>query len=133
MGAGKSSLDAATSGEIFRKDHPMILACNRHQALILPARMAYVADGYVAGQVVARNTVSGLYEKYDDGASSGLDTAAGVLLHDVEPASGSSELARVVFEGKVFEDKLTGLDSAAKTDLKARSIVDATGAQILTF
>lgn len=133
MGNGVSSQDAVVNTEIFRKNHPIILACNRHLATLLPARMAYVADGYVAGQVVARNAVTGNYEKYVDGSASGIGTAAGVLFQDVSPASGDTEIARVIFGGEVFEAKLTGLDAAAIVDLKARSITDATGVAVLKF
>jgi len=133
MASGVSSKDAAVNNEIFRKDNPMILACDRHLATILPVRLAYVSGGYKAGQVLGRNSVSGNYEKYDNGASSGLDTAVCVLMHAATPASSDTELAKAVFGGRVYEDKLTGLDSNGKTDLKSRSIVDASGSQILIF
>lgn len=133
MASGKSSLDAAVATEIFRKDHPIILACNRHHATILPVRLAYKSGGYAAGEVVARNSVSGEYAAYNDAGASGLDTAAGVLLDAVEPASGSTDIGRVVFRGEVFQSKLTGLDANAITDLNARSITDGSGTQILLF
>jgi hypothetical protein len=57
----------------------------------------------------------------------------GVLAHDAEPASGSTDMAVMIAGGKVFEDKLLGLDSAARTDLKARTIEDATGIKVLSF
>lgn len=133
MANGKSSLDAAVSTEIFRKNHPVILACNRHQAHMVPVRLAYVAGGYKPGQVIACNSVDGTYAKYDDGASSGLDTAVGILNHEAEPASGDTEAAVMIAGGKVFEAKLIGLDANGKTDLKSRTITDATGVAILSF
>ncbi len=127
-------LDAFTSQEIFRKDHPMILASNRHLASIKPVRLAYDADGYVAGQVLGRNSVSGYFQKYDSGGASGLDTATCILFEEVTAAASSgTTIARGIFAGEVYKSKLTDLDSGAETDLKARTIVDATGIEVLKF
>lgn len=127
-------LDAKFDGEIFRKDHPIILAANRHLASLRPVRLAYVdANGYDAGTVLARNTVNGYYYAYDDNGSSGLDTAACVLFEDATPASGSTMLARAVFGGEVFYTKLTGIDTNGITDLGGRLITDAFENQILKF
>lgn len=126
-------LDARTSGEIFRADHPIILALNRHLATILPVRLAYVSGGYVAGQVLARNTVTGYFQKYDSGGASGTDTARAVLFESADPVSGDTMLARGIFGGWVFESKLIDLDNDAKTDLKATSIIDASGVTVLKF
>lgn len=132
-----SNVDARFRSEIFRKDHPMIIAQNRQLASILAVRLAYNASGYVAGQVLARNSTSGMYENYDDGASSGLDTAACILFegHEVAEFEGStgSVAARGIFRGDVYKDKLVGLDSNGETDLKARTIIDATGINVLSF
>lgn len=132
-----SSLDAKFDGEIFRKDHPIILSGNRVLASILPVRLAYDSDGYLAGTVIARNTTSGLYQKYDNGGSSGLDTAAAILFGDKAESdfasTGDSQAARGIFGGEVFQSKLTGLDAGAITDLGARSITDASGTQVLKF
>lgn len=128
-----TDLDAKSSGQIFRKDNPMILATNRHHATMLPVRLSYDVDGYKAGQVLARNSVSGLYAKYDSGGASGLDTAKCILFEDAAPESGSTDLARGVFRGEVYQDLLLDLDSGAITDLGARSVVSATGSTILIF
>lgn len=131
------STDIKFSGEIFRKDHPMILAARRDLASIKPVRLAFQTDGYVAGTVLGRNSVSGYYQAYTDAGASGQDTAVGVLFEKVEEdlfaSSGDTRMARMIAGGEVFEDKLTGLDAAAKTDLGSRSIVDATGVTILKF
>lgn len=131
------SLDAQFLGQIYRADHPIILAQNRQQAVLMPVRLAYDSDGYPAGQVIARNTVSGYYEKYDNGASSGLDTAAAILF-EPHPESQFSDsdnttLGIGIFGGQVFKEKLTDLDSNAITDLGAKTIIDASGIQILKF
>jgi hypothetical protein len=99
-----------------------------------PVRVAYDAAGYTAGQVVARNSTSGLYQKYNDSGSSGTDTAVGVLFNDVldMPASGT-DVAQVIVSGQVFEAACIGLDANAKTDLKARTVVDGSGVSILMF
>ncbi len=132
--------DMKFSGEIFRKNHPIILSTNRHLATILPVRLQYDAAGYSAGEVIARQTsgaASGTHLAYDDNASSGINVAVGILMEDIPveafPSSTGTQVARAIFGGEVFEDKLVGLDAAAKVDLKSRSIVDATGTTILKF
>jgi hypothetical protein len=129
-----SGLDFVTSGQVFRKDYRMVLAMNRHQAAIIPVRLAYDAAGYVMGQVIARNTTSGLWSKYVTAGSSGTDTAVGILFNDVQdmPASGT-DLGQLIVKGQVFEDACIDLDSAAKVDLGARSVITGTGATILMF
>lgn len=131
------SIDSNFKKEVFRKDYPAIIAQDRQLAVMLGARLAYNATGYLAGTVVARNTVSGLYDKYDGGAASGLDVAAGVLFQDVagedfESATGSTT-AVVVAAGVVYKDKLIGLDAGAETDLGARTIVGADGVELLKY
>jgi len=131
-----SNLDAKVKTQIFRKDFPIILATNRHLATILGVRLVYDADGYLAGTVLARRT-DGLYAAYDDGGSSGLDTARGILFEDVAPeefvATTGTAVARSIFGGEVFKDKLIGLDANGETDLGARTIIDASSVSILKF
>jgi len=131
MGSG---IDFVTSGQIFRKDNRMVIAMNRHQASIMGVRMAYEANGYIAGQVLARNSVSGLHCKYATAGSSGTDAAVGVLFNDVSdmPASGT-DLGQMIVKGQLFEDLLIDLDSAAKVDLGARSVINGSGVTILMF
>lgn len=124
------------NGAIFRQDHPQILACQRHLATIIPTMFTQSGSGMLeAGTVVARNSVSGFYEEYDNGASSGLDTAVGVTLDDLDfpAATGGTKALRVCVGGRVYKDKLTGLDANAETDLKARTVVDGMGNEILIF
>lgn len=132
-----SNTDAKYIDPIFRKDHPMVLAKNRHQASLMPVSLKYSSTDLKAGQVMARNSVTGLYEKYVNGGASGLGTAVGILMEDkiVEDfaSTGATVTARVITKGEVFENLLTGLDAQAKTDLKARSLVDGLGNQILSF
>lgn len=132
-----SSIDPTFSGSIFRKDHPMVLAQNRQLATMVPVALAYNASGYVAGRVLGRNSVSGQYANYDNGASSGLDTAVGVLFESVDVTEFESSTgtihARMIVGGELYESKLLGLDANAKTDLGSRSIVDASNTTILKF
>lgn len=122
------------SNEIFRKDQPQIFARNRQLAKIMPVMLAFQSAGYKAGVVLARNSVSGLYDKYDDAAASGLGVAVGVLLHDVSDApSGGVEAAQCCVGGELYESLLTGLDANGKTDLKSRSVIDARGDTVLMF
>ena len=128
------AVDARTSGEIFRKSYPNIIASNRHHATIVGARLKYLADGYKAGQLVARNTVSGLLEKYVNGAASGTGTAYGVLLFDVKDMpSGVNLAANVAVKAEVYESKVIDLDSTAKTQLGGRSVVHADGVTVFMF
>lgn len=125
---------------IFRHDSPNILAKNPQRANIDGIALAYDSGGYVAGQVLARNSTSGLYQKYVSSGPSGTGTAACVLLDNLRgdyttAASGDvgTQAVRGVFGGEVFKDNLTGLDSGAITNLGARSYVDFNGSNILTF
>lgn len=135
--AGTSSRDAANSTEIFRKDHPIILACNRHQALILPIRIkAKPADDtkYAAGTVMAKNSVDGFFYAYNDAGASGLNVAKCILLHDVFPAVLNTDMGDAAFGGVVWYDKLVGIDAAGITDLGGRRIVDSSGlGELLKF
>lgn len=132
-----ANIDIKFDGESFRKDHPIILSTNRQLATILPVRLAYHASGYEAGRVLGRNSVSGNYERYDNGGSSGLDTAKCVLFegHAVDEfdSSTGTVIARGIFGGEVFYGKLVGIDSNGETDLGARRIIDATGVEIMKF
>lgn len=134
------AIGANFNGNIFSKNNPMIIATNRQSAILNPVRLRYHASGYAAGTVLARNTTDGLFEKYDDGASSGLNTASCVLFEehptgdfDGTGATGSC-MAVGIFGGcTLYENKLIGLDANAKTDLGAKSIIDATGVTTLKF
>lgn len=128
--------DAKFSGQIFRKDNPIIIAANRHLAILHGVRLAYSATGYSAGQVLARNSVNGLYAQYDDGGASGLDTAKAILLEGLQAedmVAASGAVVPALFGGEVFESKLVGLDANAKTDLGSKTIIDGSGTQILKF
>ncbi len=132
-----SNTDAKFIDPIFRKDHPMVLAKNRHQASFLPVLLPYSATDYQAGTVMARNTVSGLYTRYVNGGASGTGTAVGVLFEDriVEDfaSTGATATARVIVKGELFQSQLIGLDSGAITNMNGKSYTDAFGIQILSI
>lgn len=133
MGAS-TGIDANSSGQVFRKSFPMVLACSRQLATFLPVRLAYDSNGYLAGTVLARNTTSGYYQKYALSGPSGTGKAACVLFSDVLDASASeNRLAQGVFSGRFYQASLVGLDAGAITDLGAKSVTDASGTQILFF
>ncbi len=128
------------SSSIFRKDWPIIIATNRASAVLLPVNLRYLSGGYVAGQVLARNTTDGLYDKYNSAGSSGTDTAACVLFesHPAEDFTGTttSDLTAAVgiFGGcTVFYDKMISVDADAIVDLGGKKIIDATGATVVKY
>lgn len=137
------NLDARVNNQVTRNDFAIILACNRHLATLLPVRLVYTGADYVAGLVLGRVTATGYYKAYNDSNSDGSQVAAAVLFEDVKltdislsspsGAASGTAIARGIFGGEVFTDKLTGLDAAAKVDLGAREIIDASSVSILKF
>lgn len=118
----------------------MVIATNRGSAVLLPVRLRYKAGGYVAGQVLARNTTDGLFEGYTSGGASGTDVAACVLFQsvqetsfDADNASGSTTAVGIFGGCTVYKDKLIDLDPDAETDLGAKTIIDASGVELLKF
>ena len=130
----ETALDFSTKTEIFRHNQPTLIARNRHLASLMGVRVAYDAGGYAAGVTLARNSVSGLYQKYNDSGASGINTAVGICYCDVPAdAASGTDIAQMLVKGEVYESKVTGLDAAGKVDLKSRSIVDGFGNTILMF
>lgn len=127
----RHGLDATFSGQIFRKDHPMVISSNRHLATLLPVRLAYDAGGYKAGQILALDSVANQYKKFS--AVSGSYQAACVLFEDVSAlGSSGTALARGIFGGEVFTSLLLDYSATAKTQLGARDIVDSSGVGSIT-
>lgn len=132
-----ASSDVRFVKDVSRVDRPMIIAQNRELATIMPVRLAYNASGYLAGTVLGRNNVSGDFAAYSNAGSSGTDTATCVLFESAKAgefdATTGTVLARAIFGGELYKDMLVGLDTDAESDLKARTIVDATNVNILKF
>lgn len=130
------SSDPGFKTEVFRNDFgKQVIAKNRHMCSIGPVKLATNASGYVRGTVLAKNSVSGEFAAYNDGASSGLPTAVCVLLDLVraEESTSNNVLADAVFGGELFYDNLTTMDAAAVTDLNGRTFTDSLGNKILRF
>ena len=135
-----ASVDAKFDGNIFQFNQPLVIAMNRSSAVLIGVRLRYNSGGYPAGQLLARNTTDGFYQKYASGGSSGTDTAACVLFsaHPVEDfdstASTGSTASVGIFGGcAVYKDRLTDYDSDALTDLKGRIIIGANGDELILF
>lgn len=133
-----TDLDMKVLTEAFRKNFPIIIAINRHQATLLPMRVEYLSGGYFAGQVMAKRTSTGLFAKYNDAGSDGVNTATSILFEDIEDmdntdAPSGSQVARGIFGGTVYKTKLIGLDAAAITDLGAKTLSDSIGPDLLKF
>ncbi len=84
---------------------------------------------YQAGEVLGKVTASGKYTTYDNTASNGTETAARILLENVD-ASGGDKTAVVIRRGPMTVNKndlgwgandATGI-SAGRTDLDALGI-----------
>jgi len=135
-----TDLDMKINTEVFRKNFPIIIAVNRHQATLLPMRVEYRAADYYAGQVMAKRTSTGLFAAYAGvGGPDGTGTAVSVLFEDISnqvasAAPSGSNVARGIFAGKVWKGKLIGLDANAITNLNARTLSDSSNlGDILSF
>lgn len=130
-----STMNPEFKNQIFRIDQPLILACDRHLAVILPVALRYQSAGVLAGTVVARNTTDGVYDPYSSGGSSGLNAAAGITMRNEATVSGDTVFTPVIFKGIVYYNNLIGVDATAigSTGLNGRKITDGTGDVLLMF
>jgi hypothetical protein len=136
------NLDASTNNQLTRNDFPIIIALNRHLATLLPVRLVNISPSdYLAGLVLGRRTSDGAYKAYNSGNSDGSQVAAGILFENVlatditnpQGAGTGNPVARCIFGGEVFQGALTGLDANAVSNLKATTIIDASGVSVLKF
>lgn len=136
------NLDASFTAEVLRHDDAQIVATHPNQALRFGVRLAYNSSGYAAGQVLGKNSVSGLFMVYNSSGTSGENTAVCILEQPVKATDfpntvaqdlGSSYLTGALFSGAVFQSKLTGLDSGAITALAGRSVTPSDGVQLFLF
>jgi hypothetical protein len=84
----------------------------------------FTADGngdklVKAGTVLGKVTASGLYGKYDNTKANGQETAVCIALNSINLKNGNAAIA-AVFEGAVYESRLTGIDAAGKTELATK-------------
>jgi len=124
--------DASYKDNIFRKDHYMIFAANRHLASIKPIK-TQSTDELKPGQVMARNTSSGYFEKFSAVSGGSYDSAC-VIIDELSSseATGTSVL-RGVFGGELVKSALSDYDSNANTALGAKEITSGTGTEIVKF
>lgn len=150
------NLDARFKNQIFRKDNPIIIAANRHQAKFIGIRIPFDANGYMPGQVLAANPVAsggdGLYYKWSallpaaqgGGPVSGTLTANCVLFDqatnydqfaDGDGLAGVSgaTLVRGLIAAEVYTNNLVDYTASAKTGLGSKDYVDAGGVAITKF
>lgn len=126
----RHGLDATFDGQVFRKDHPMVIVRNRHLASIIPSRLAYNADGYKAGQVIALDT-DDTWKKWS--LVSGTATVVGVLFEDIAAlASSGTALARGIMAGEVDKAQLIDYNAQAKTAMLAKEF-PANGVTVVKF
>lgn len=89
--------------------------------------LAATAVALPAGQLLGIVTASGEYAPYSNAATDGTEVVAAIL-YAPKPASAEPQAATVVARlAEVVDVALTGLDSAARADLKARNIIVRTG------
>jgi hypothetical protein len=132
---------ASFNNQIFRKDYPMVFATNRQNAVMLPVQLAYDSGGYLTGQILALNTTSTLYQKYNSGGSSGTNTAACVLFDphgtDDFPSTTGTCFAAAIFGGgcTLFKTVLVagGYTGTVATQLGMTEITDATGVTVVKY
>lgn len=135
----KSAIDAEVNNQIFRKDWAAIIAYRRDLATIEPVRLQYDANGYPAGQCLARVTSTGVFGKYSAVSGLSIDTPC-VLFESViaadegtpgvdAPTGGA--LARAIFAGYVYKSKL--LDYTGPSQLGGKEMTDATGITVVKF
>lgn len=72
------------------------------------------------GTVLARKTSDKKYYVYNNAGSGGLEVARGILRRAVDTSAGD-QLANIVYRGVVKLSLVSGADSAAITDLNART------------
>ncbi|PJI50797.1 MAG: head decoration protein [Pseudomonas sp.] len=80
-----------------------------------------------AGQLLGIVTASGEYAPYDNAATNGTEIVAGIL-YAPKPISTEPQAATIVARlAEVVDVALSGLDAAARADLKARNIIVRVG------
>ena len=111
----------------------------------LGVKLAYDADGYVVGTVLALSTADNLYHKYDPLGTDGLDVAKCIFWgggNDVRSTDFDQDASDVfgwstaVFPGSntcMYLDLITGLDAGAITDLDAKIFSGSDGVELVTI
>lgn len=93
-------------------------AISREQVVIAAA-----AGAMAAGTVLGKITASGKYVAYNNGASDGSQTAAGILWDAVPDLAVDQKATAIVRHAEVTKSVLTGLDAPAEVELAAVGII----------
>lgn len=75
-----------------------------------------------AGTILGKVSASGKYVAYDNAASNGSETAAGVLYAQADATNGDAKALLVDCNAVVKESELIGLDADARADLLTKLI-----------
>ncbi len=85
--------------------------------------IAAAAAALPAGAVLGKLSASGKYVAYNNAASDGSQTAAGILYESVPDAASDQKAVAIVRHAEVMGAMLTGLDTDAVADLAALQII----------
>ena len=121
------------NGEIFRKDHLMIFASNRHLASIKAINVT-PAEAHTPGQIMARDDGDGVFKKFS-AVSGGSYTSVCVLMDEVttDEGDGSKAILRGIFSGELYKSALLDYNATALSDMGGKIVTDAQGDEILHF
>ena len=81
------------------------------------------AGALVPGTVLGKVTASGEYVAYNNTAEDGSEVAAGILYAAAPDSAADQKAVAIVRHAEVQASELTGLDTAARTDLAALGII----------
>lgn len=142
------SQDALYSGQIFRKDNPIILACRRDQAVFMGVRLVYSAYDYMPGECLVRYSSganSGLFDRWSNASGSSYDSPCVLFDQVTNPAQqennpggvltgvSGSTLARAIMKGIVYTSLLVDFDSNFLTQIKGISLYDSAATEMTRF
>jgi hypothetical protein len=124
--AGQATFQALMSCAIAGTETGVgIMAALANTHLASGADLAGAAT-LVKGTILGMVTATGLYKAYNNSLSDGTEVAVGILGDTVDAdLTDQNDLrlaASMYVRGTFYEAALTGLDSAAKTDLKSRTV-----------
>lgn len=143
-----STQDAFFSGQIFRKDNPIILACRRDQAVFMGVRLVYSAYDYMPGECLVRYSSganAGLFDRWVNASGGSYDSPC-VLFDQVtyptEYANSNggtltgvsgSTLARAIMKGIVYTSLLVDYDANFLTAIKGVNVYDSNATEMTRF
>ena len=81
----------------------------------------------VSGTLVGKVSADGTYAKYDNAATDGSQTCAGILYNGLKNSTSPQAAVIINRQAEVMQSLLVGFDPAAETDLLALGIVPRNG------